>query len=644
MRHIVLGTAGHVDHGKTELVRRLTGVDTDRLDEEKQRGMTINLGFAPFLLPDGSQLAIIDVPGHERFIKTMVAGVMGIDLILLVIAADEGVMPQTREHVDIVTLLGVRHGVVALTKSDLVEPDWLEMVMAEVQDFLDATPLACASILPVSAKTGEGIDKLVAAIMAAKADIPDKDASNSAFRLPVDRVFAMEGHGTIVTGTIYGGSIHKGNQVVVLPQNKEAKVRNIQVHGQGVHMASAGERCALNLTGVVTDDIKRGDTVAYPGTLGVTKQFDAVLTSVKRSSVITHGQRVRLHLGTAEVMAKIRVIGDDIIPGVTEYVQFYTEEPVVALRGDRYIVRSFSPITTIGGGQVLLPNAPRRRRYDPRHRRELEIEATGSPRELIHLVLARERQHLARGLASIPPVSPRELSHMVHLPEMSVRAVLLDGGFVDMGNKYMAEEDYLAAARAVRGILETLQAKAPFRLGIDREELRSSLFANWERRDFAGVLERWSQETIILVEGPWVGDPEVYGRLIQGNDPALQELEAIILDAGLQVRTVAEMASLLSYPLDFAKDMLELLLHVGKVVQIAPGMILHQESIQKAIQTVGEHLAAEGLITVGELRDSLKTNRKMAVALLEYFDGQGITRREGEGRVPGPRLADALLG
>ena len=644
MRHIVLGTAGHVDHGKTELVRRLTGVDTDRLDEEKQRGMTINLGFAPFLLPDGSQLAIIDVPGHERFIKTMVAGVMGIDLILLVIAADEGVMPQTREHVDIVTLLGVRHGVVALTKSDLVEPDWLEMVMAEVQDFLDATPLACASILPVSAKTGEGIDKLVAAIMAAKADIPDKDASNSAFRLPVDRVFAMEGHGTIVTGTIYGGSIHKGNQVVVLPQNKEAKVRNIQVHGQGVHMASAGERCALNLTGVVTDDIKRGDTVAYPGTLGVTKQFDAVLTSVNRSSVITHGQRVRLHLGTAEVMAKIRVIGDDIIPGVTGYVQFYTEEPVVALRGDRYIVRSFSPITTIGGGQVLLPNAPRRRRYDPRHRRELEIEATGSPRELIHLVLARERQHLARGLASIPPVSPRELSHMVHLPEMSVRAVLLDGGFVDMGNKYMAEEDYLAAARAVRGILETLQAKAPFRLGIDREELRSSLFANWERRDFAGVLERWSQETIILVEGPWVGDPEVYGRLIQGNDPALQELEAIILDAGLQVRTVAEMASLLSYPLDFAKDMLELLLHVGKVVQIAPGMILHQESIQKAIQTVGEHLAAEGLITVGELRDSLKTNRKMAVALLEYFDGQGITRREGEGRVPGPRLADALLG
>ena len=644
MRHIVLGTAGHVDHGKTELVRRLTGVDTDRLDEEKQRGMTINLGFAPFLLPDGSQLAIIDVPGHERFIKTMVAGVMGIDLILLVIAADEGVMPQTREHVDIVTLLGVRHGVVALTKSDLVEPDWLEMVMAEVQDFLDATPLACASILPVSAKTGEGIDKLVAAIMAAKADIPGKDASNSAFRLPVDRAFAMEGHGTIVTGTIYGGSIHKGNQVVVLPQNKEAKVRNIQVHGQGVHMASAGERCALNLTGVVTDDIKRGDTVAYPGTLGVTKQFDAVLTSVNRSSVITHGQRVRLHLGTAEVMAKIRVIGDDIIPGVTGYVQFYTEEPVVALRGDRYIVRSFSPITTIGGGQVLLPNAPRRRRYDPRHRRELEIEATGSPRELIHLVLARERQHLARGLASIPPVSPRELSHMVHLPEMSVRAVLLDGGFVDMGNKYMAEEDYLAAARAVRGILETLQAKAPFRLGIDREELRSSLFANWERRDFAGVLERWSQETIILVEGPWVGDPEVYGRLIQGNDPALQELEAIILDAGLQVRTVAEMASLLSYPLDFAKDMLELLLHVGKVVQIAPGMILHQESIQKAIQTVGEHLAAEGLITVGELRDSLKTNRKMAVALLEYFDGQGITRREGEGRVPGPRLADALLG
>ena len=297
MKHVIMGTAGHVDHGKTALVQALTGIDTDRLGEEKQRGLTIELGFAPFAMPEGGQLSIIDVPGHEKFIKNMVAGIMGIDLVLLVIAADEGIMPQTREHVDIINFLGVRQGVVALTKSDLVDNDWMEMVAEEVREFLGSTSLADAPLVPVSAKTGEGIPRLVD-IIAAEANRASATVGDGVFRLPVDRVFIMEGHGTVVTGTIYGGSIQRGSQVVILPQNHTAKVRSIQVHGRKLDEASAGERCALNLTGIASDMIKRGDTITYPGKLGPTRQFDAVMTSVPSSLVITHGQRVRLHLGT----------------------------------------------------------------------------------------------------------------------------------------------------------------------------------------------------------------------------------------------------------------------------------------------------------------------------------------------------------
>ena len=638
MKHVIMGTAGHVDHGKTALVQALTGIDTDRLGEEKQRGLTIELGFAPFAMPEGGQLSIIDVPGHEKFIKNMVAGIMGIDLVLLVIAADEGIMPQTREHVDIINLLGVRQGVVALTKSDLVDNDWMEMVAEEVREFLGSTSLAGAPLVPVSAKTGEGIPRLVE-IIAAEANRASATVGDGVFRLPVDRVFIMEGHGTVVTGTIYGGSIQRGSQVVILPQNHTAKVRSIQVHGRKLDEASAGERCALNLTGIASDMIKRGDTITYPGKLGPTRQFDAVMTSVPSSLVITHGQRVRLHLGTMEVMSRLRVIGtDDIAPGTKGYVQFYTEEPVVTSRGDRYIVRSYSPVTTIGGGQVLLPSAPRRRRHSIEDRRELEIEDQGSPGEILDIVLRRQRRQLPRGLTCITPLAAEELSHMADLPVHLVKEILSGADGVDIAGKHFAQEDYNSTVQAVSEALLSQQARAPFRLGIHREELKSTLFPHWERKDFGALLDVLAKEHIIFIEGPWVSEPQKYQRLMQADHPAVLQLEAAILQQGFQVHSAEEMATSLSMSVADAQDVIELLAHLGKIVHVGPGIALHITHFQQALAALGHHLTTRGSITVGEFRDSLQINRKLAVVLLEYLDTLNYTRRQGDGRVAGTRL------
>ena len=638
MKHVIIGTAGHVDHGKTALVRALTGIDTDRLREEKNRGLTIELGFAPFVMPQGHLASIVDVPGHERFIKTMVAGIMGIDLVLLVIAADEGIMPQTREHLDIIDLLGVKQGVVALTKKDLVDDEWLDMVAEEVRDALVPTTLATAPLVCVSAKTGEGIGELMEAITkeATKAGL---GVDSGVFRLPVDRVFVMEGHGTVVTGTVYGGTIRLGEQVAVLPEGHIARVRNIQVHGDKQNIASAGQRCALNLAGITSDMIKRGDTIAHPGTLGATERLDAVLSTIANAPVITHGQRVRLHLGTVEMMSRVRIIGpDDILPGTEGYVQLYLEEPVVAQRGDRYIIRSYSPATTIGGGQILLSNAPRRRRHGLGDYREMQVGALGSPKEILQIMLQRQRRILPRGSDHIAPLSPEQLARMTDLSLPLVKEALQELDGLNVSGKYLARDDYRAASEAIGKLLVEQQIQHPFRLGIHREELKSTLFPHWERKDFVTLLDLLAREHIIFMEDSWVGEPRHYQVLMGEDHPVISKLEEVMFNRGLEVQSGEEIAALLSLSVADTQDAMELLGNMNKVVQIAPGIVLHAHYFRKMLTMLEGHLVSGGSITVGEFRDMFQINRKLAIALLEYLDAQNYTRRQGQGRVAGPKL------
>lgn len=634
MKRVVMGMAGHVDHGKTALVCQLTGIDTDRLEEEKRRGMTIELGFAPFLLPDGRRLSIIDVPGHERFVKTMVAGAMGIDLVLLVVAADEGVMPQTREHLDIITLLGINRGVVALTKTDLVDTEWLEMVREEIVDFLKPSSLAGAQIVPVSAKTGWGIPELVDAI-ASEAGKASLGMADDVFRLPVDRTFIAEGHGIIVTGTVYGGSLERGSKVMIFPHGLETRVRRMQVHGKDVDRVRAGERCALNLVGVDTGQVKRGDTIAYPGQLDLSSRLDCVLTSVQNAPPIEHGQRVRVHLGTREILARVHIIGRDrIAPGTKGYVQLKTEEPIVVLRGDRCIIRSYSPISTIGGGQIIMPGAPRRRRFSPEDQREMELLAQGSTQEVLGVIF--RQWQLSQG-AGIAPISSEELARLAHMEAASLDEALEEDGWVRIAGQYLPRPEYETATGAVERALRELYLKFPFRLGIDREELKSTLFPHWGRKVYGALLERLADEDMILMDGRWVSNPKVYAELQRVEHPSLLCLEGEVLLQGYQGYSGDGQTS--GRDASDTADTLALLVHFGKVVDVGYGLFVHRQIVDEAWRELKQHLVDKTSITVAEFRDSLQISRKVAMVLLEHFDSLQLTRRQGDQRVVGPRFS-----
>ncbi|HEX9080186.1 MAG TPA: selenocysteine-specific translation elongation factor, partial [Desulfuromonadaceae bacterium] len=389
MKHLILGTAGHIDHGKTALVKALTGIDTDRLKEEKERGITIELGFAHLELENGIQLGIVDVPGHERFIRSMVAGVGGMDLVVLVIAADEGIMPQTREHLEICQLLGVKKGLVALTKSDLVDNDWLDLVSEEVRDYLNGTFLEGASVIPVSSRTGAGLADLKEALAALAAVVPEKE-SEGPFRLPVDRVFTITGFGTVVTGTLLSGGIAVGDEVEILPSGRTCRVRGIQTHGSKEERAVAGQRVAINLQGVEHSEVGRGDVVAPAHEFRTTRAVDARLDYLPSApGELRHRATLRLHSATYEVPAQVILLDRDTLkPGETASVQLRLKAPVLLLPGDPFVVRAYSPQATVGGGRVLDPAPPRRRRRSDTAQALLTALNDGTDEEKVRLLVA----------------------------------------------------------------------------------------------------------------------------------------------------------------------------------------------------------------------------------------------------------------
>jgi len=631
MKQVVMGTAGHIDHGKTQLVKTLTGIDTDRLKEEKERGITIDLGFAHLTYEDGTEVGVIDVPGHERFVRNMLAGVGGIDLVMLVIAADEGVMPQTREHLAICQLLRVKEGLVALTKADLVDEDWLELVSEDTREFLKGTFLEGKPIVPVSAKTGQGLDELKRVLQALVARVPPKQLEGK-FRLPVDRVFTIRGFGTVVTGTLFSGTIRVEDRIEIYPKGIEAKIRGLQVHNASVPEAVAGQRTAINLQGIDKVELERGDVLGHPGEFAPTFMLDAVLQHLSDAPrPLRHRARVRLHVGTSEIMGRVILLDrDDLAPGAEAYVQLRLEEPAIVLPRDRFVIRSYSPVETIGGGMVLDAQPAKHRRGDAGLAAHFQLLAEGSPEEIFahHL-----KQATYQGLRLTEFLPRTELSE-AHLRQVATtlqragraRAVNADMGW------YLHAEALEALTRELRRYLETYHRQNPLKPNISIEELRAKVRGLSERVCLM-ALEDLRQQGAVVVERDRVRLATHEVALDDTRERILNELEAEFLAAGYQPPRAEDLFAKLNIGKGHDKALLQVLLDQGRAVRLKENVVFHRSNLAKAESLLVQYLRDHREITPIEFKDLLGISRKYAIPMLEYFDSQKITIRVGDKRI-----------
>jgi selenocysteine-specific elongation factor len=623
-RHVVIGTAGHVDHGKTALVKALTGVDTDRWEEEKRRGITIDLGFAPLALGDGLAASVVDVPGHEDFVRNMVAGATGIDLALLVVAADESVMPQTVEHVAILEFLGVRTGVVALAKADLVDAAWLDLVRSDVAERLAASRVRWHAIVPVSAVTRDGLDELLEALRGAAAELPERPADDL-FRLPVDRAFSVAGAGTVVTGTTWSGTARVGDEVVIWPGRLTARIRSVQVHGSPRPAAEPGRRTALALSGLQRDAVSRGSVVVAGVGWRESALLDVMLSLLPDAAPLTQRSRVRVHLGTAEVLARVTPAGERIAPGETGPVRLRLEQPVVARWGDRAVVRSYSPVTTIGGAVVADPWPPGR----PRRPSGLE-RLSGSAEER---VLAAIERSGAQGLALA------DLPVRLGIPPARVPAVLAglgSGAITKVGDRLVAASE---VARLREHALETLAAHhraAPLAPGMPREALRRAL----GEQDLADhVLEGLALAGEVVLEGAAARLSGHVARLDGAAKAVATAVGNALRDAGFEGRTAAELAG--AGEPRVVDGVLEYLVRDGSVARVGRDRYYETATLDQVVKRVAAFLREHDGIGPADLRDALGLTRKFSIPLLEWLDGQGYTVRAGDVRRRGPRLTSS---
>lgn len=631
MDYVIVGTAGHVDHGKTVLVNALTGVNTDRLKEEQERGISIELGFAPLTLSNGQKVGLVDVPGHERFIKQMLAGVGGMDLVLLVIAADEGVMPQTQEHLDIINLLQIKQGIVVVTKKDLVEEDWLELVLEDIKEALRGTVLEDAPIYPVSALTGEGIPELKQGLEQLVAQTKGK-TSTGKVRLPIDRVFSITGFGTVVTGTLWSGSIKAGDMLEVQPGELVVRVRNLEVHGQKVEIAKAGQRVAVNLAGVETAELSRGCTLLTPGSLSPSYRVDIQLHLLASAPEMEHRQRVRIHLGTAEVLGRVVLLeGDTLVPGQTAFAQLQLEEPLVASKQDRLIIRSYSPMQTIGGGLVIDPNAPKHRRRDPRVLERLATRLAGTPGELIMEALQREGlPMLAADIIKATNLEQDEVEANLHelLQEKQVTGL----SFEDQ-NWYWSSAAEEKLFKDVTELLEKYHRKYPLRIGFPKEELRSRKFSQWPVKAFNGVLQSWEEQGLLKTVASGIQlpafEPKPSPQEQQWIDGILEQYRQKLY----QPPAWEEAVDTVSCSQEQGEELLYYLLGTQRLIKVAEKLYFHREAVEKAKEIARDLIQQNGPIQLADMRDALESSRKYVLPLMEYFDQIKFTKRIGDKRI-----------
>ncbi len=634
-RRLVLGTAGHIDHGKTALIRALTGIDTDRLPEEKARGITIDLGFAAIDLPEVGRLSVIDVPGHEGLVRTMVSGATGIDVLLLVVAADEGVMPQTREHVAICDLLGIERCVVALTKIDVADPDFIELASEEVAELLEATSLAGAPIVPVSAQTGDGIDALRDVLQKTAQDAAPRTTRHGPPRLGIDRVFAMRGFGTVVTGTLVGAPLEAGTTVAVLPGERTARVRGLQSHGDSVEAADPGSRCAINLQGLDVGDLGRGDVVSLPGRMAATGLADVALTWLASAPAAADSVAVEFLVGTAERRAHLAPIGTrEFEPGARLFARLHVDgDPVAMLPGDRFIVRGFARTegagATLGGGVVLDVAPPHRRRSDPALARELGVLERAEPVECVYERVRRN------GLSGVDPrvLVPQlglERAALSHLLE----ALEADGRLIRAG-----ANDWIDAACVARleaelfAALDAFHRAEPMRPGMPRAALRGRLASNVPPAVSELAVERLVASGRFRAEAEWVALESHRPTLDAEARAATERIVAEARSAGLDPPNPADWAKQLGVDLPRFRDLVAHLEREGALLRAPGDLWFDRAAVDALCEAVRAHFTSEETLDTQQYKALIGTSRRTAMPLMELLDELHVTRRQGDVRI-----------
>lgn len=635
MQNVIVGTAGHVDHGKTCLIKALSGIDTDRLKEEKKRGITIELGFANLIDTDGVHIGIIDVPGHEKFVKNMLAGIGGIDLVLLVIALDEGVMPQTVEHFEILKMLQIRQGIVVLTKSDTVDSEWADMVEEDVRELIKGSFLEQAELIRVSSYTGENIDVLRQKIVTMAKQAGKRREEKELFRLPIDRVFTMEGFGTVVTGTLVEGMCEAGEEVMVYPQERLLKIRGVQSHGQKEEKASAGQRTAINLAGIKKEELSRGQVLAYPGSLVNSTMVDATLRlfdSTQRK--LKNGDRVHLSYGSAQAIGKVILLDCDVVEaGQEALVQIRFDDPICVKRNDKFIIRFYSPVETFGGGTILNPAADKHKRGQEDIIESLRLKKTGTDMEILEQMVTEESRRFpeAKDLAAWMDLTVSEAEQMLDTLRNKKKILHLnDGSFV--GKAYWEKVSELA-----NQVLAHFHRENPIVEGMDREELKSRLAERMHLKSgkkAEALMAELEKRKVITIQGSIVS---VAGFTVSYSDEASQmmtDMENIYKKAGIEVPSTDELVGAYKDRKQ-ARQVLSELTKKGILVKAGTGVLMHKEHWDRALSVLRDHLASHPQITLGEFRDLLGTSRKYAVMLLETYDQMKITKKIGDARVLG---------
>jgi selenocysteine-specific elongation factor len=636
MKRIIVGTAGHIDHGKTALVKALTGVDADRLKEEKERGITIDLGFADLTAGD-VHFGFVDVPGHERFVKNMLAGAHGLDLVLLVVAADEGVMPQTREHVDICRLLEIKAGLIAITKADLADDELLQLVEAEVADFVAGSFLESAPVLRVSARTGAGIEELKRALARLAARVGERDAEAVA-RLPIDRVFTIKGFGTVVTGTLVAGRIRAGDELELLPSSgRRARVRGAQVHGRATAEARAGERTALNLQGLEVADIARGQVLAPAGRLQATQMMDVRLHLLPGAPrALRTRSRVRLHLGTAEILARVVLLGQaELEPGGAGFAQLRLETPTLALPGDHFIIRRYSPAVTIGGGTVVDGLPPKHRlREGARVAAQLEALAAADEVERIawFIEMAGERGLSQEEIAARSGATDGAINVAAAALTKNRRAVAVSTSPL----RLLARPAFEELARRVRALLKEFHRGAPLEAGMGREEVRERLFSSLPPEIFRAVIAHLAERQEAVAEKDLLRLATHRVELSPEEKAVKDHLAELYARAALQPITLEEALAQAGpqFGMDAprAQRFAQMLINSGELVRVAD-LVFHRSALEGLRATLQRFKAERGpRIDVGAFKDLTGVSRKYAIPLLEYLDRQRVTRRVGDAR------------
>ncbi len=632
MKHIIIGTAGHIDHGKTQLIKALTGRETDTLEEERKRGISINLGFTFFDLPSGKRAGVIDVPGHEKFIKNMLAGAMGIDVVALVVAADEGIMPQTKEHLEILQLLGVKKGIIVITKKDLVDDEWLSMIESDVSEAVKDTFLSDAPIISVSSKTNEGMEELIN-VLDEKVDQAEERDREGHFRLPVDRIFSVAGFGTVVTGTVLSGSIKINDELMIYPSGIKTKVRGIQIHGKAEEVGEAGQRCAINLMNVKKEDIHRGDVVSITDALESSFMIDSKLIYLKSvKTALKNRQRIRFYSGTSEIMGRVIMLDrEELKPGESAFVQIRLEKMTSLQKGDKFIIRNYSPVYTIGGGTIIEPIAKKAKRFNETYISNLKTKAEGSIEDVI--------EHIVDNLSSDFPNKDEiikkfgrnieNLEEVLSELQNKSRIYILEQG----GKKNYIHRKYIRGIEDdINNILEDYHSKKPLEVGISKEEFKTKVFSKaLKNKLYKEVLALLDSKKMLEIRGNYIAKIGFEIKLNPEQKDIKNELFTKINEGEFsppKFKAITEGKE----NIEEYKKVNDLLHKNGELIKISQEISLSKDNYNLGKEKIINYIEKNGKITLAEVREELSTSRQYAMALLEHLDEVKVTKRDGNER------------